>query len=59
MSGLAEEPREQTQDLVVEQCLMMTQNECGDGEGGISPGRVQKMDPVKRTAGRLGFGQRD
>lgn len=34
---------------------MKNQNEGGGGEGRISLGRVQKMDPVERTAGRLEF----
>lgn len=34
---------------------MKKQNEGGGGEGRISLGRVQKMDPVERTAGRLEF----
>lgn len=36
----------------------MTQDlndEGGDGEGIISPGRVLQMDLVNQTAGRLGF----
>lgn len=44
---MAEEPNEQTQDLV---SGTVSNDEGGDGEGIISPGRVLKMDPVKQTA---------
>lgn len=39
VAGLAEEPKVQTWS--VEKCFIWTHNE--DGDGRISPGRVQKM----------------
>lgn len=41
MAGLAGDPKVQTWS--VEKCFMRTQNEGGDGDGRIGPGRVQKM----------------
>lgn len=47
VSGLAEEPKQQTQGLNRKTMFNEKPEWRWRGEGGISPERVQKMDPVE------------